>query len=87
MNQLIFRNWKFAILWVIGTMASVGAFFADGGGQKKLEQAAVQVSKSQTTVAPAQSDSIDNEATDDGFTSDKELESQFHEESETEPMP
>lgn len=37
MYQLLFRNWKVALLWAIGVSASVGAFFADGGRHEQME--------------------------------------------------
>ena len=80
MNQLIFRNWKFALLWAIGTIASIGAFFADDGGHKKLEQVAVQVSESRSTPAvevPGSPQADETKDVDDGFTSDKELNSEL----------
>jgi hypothetical protein len=80
MQQLIFRNWKFALLWAVGTIASIGAFFADDGGHKKLEQAAAKVSESRSTPALAQPDPApggDATEVDDGFTSDKELNSEI----------
>ncbi len=74
MYQLIFRNWKFAGLWAIGTMASVGAYFADGGGPEKLDQAAAQAAAHQTAVAaPEPAVAASEGAKDDGFTSDQEL--------------
>ncbi len=80
MNQLIFRNWKFALLWAVGTIASIGAFFAGDGGHKKLEQAAAQISEARSTPAVAAPDSPqadESQEADDGFTSDKELNSEL----------
>lgn len=80
MQQLIFRNWKFALLWAIGTMASIGAFFADDAGHKKLEQAAAKVSESRSSPAvqePGSPQADETKEVDDGFTSDKELNSEL----------
>jgi hypothetical protein len=43
MTQLLFRDWRFALLWAIGISASVAAFFADGGGQERLAANAQEI--------------------------------------------
>lgn len=43
MTQLLFRNWKFALLWVVGTCAMTAAFFMDGGGHDRLEEGTQQI--------------------------------------------
>ncbi len=88
MNQLIFRNWKFALLWAIGIFASIGAFFANDGGHEKLEQAAVQISEARSSSAVPAPDSPQAGETpeaDDGFTSDKELNSELEAEENAAP--
>lgn len=37
MYQLLFRNWKLALVWALAVSASVGAFFAEGGRHEQLE--------------------------------------------------
>ncbi len=55
MYQLIFRNWKFALLWAIGLTASAAAFLERGGGHEQLEASARQIraQHEQTAAAPA----------------------------------
>ena len=43
MYQLIFRNWKFALLWAIGLTASAAAFFERGGGNDQLVARAQEI--------------------------------------------
>ena len=43
MHELIFRNWKFALLWAIGLTASAAAFFEKDGGQAQLQRSAEQI--------------------------------------------
>lgn len=43
MYQLIFRDWKVALLWAIGLTASTAAFFESGGGHDQLAQSAAQI--------------------------------------------
>ncbi|WP_374284299.1 hypothetical protein [Novosphingobium sp.] len=53
MYQLIFRNWKFALLWAIGLTASATAFFERGGGNEQLEARTQQIREQQQgTAAP-----------------------------------
>lgn len=71
----IFRNPKLAALWALGTMASVGAFFAEGGGQQKLAAQAETIRAQKEELAnPTTSHTfaIEQES-EDGFTPDKEL--------------
>lgn len=55
MYQLIFRDWKIALLWAIGLTASTAAFFEGGGGHDKLEASAAQIraQREQQAATPA----------------------------------
>jgi hypothetical protein len=63
MQQLLFRDWRFALLWAIGLTAGVAAFFAEGGGHEDLARSAAEIkaarqvtdgSASAPVAAPAQ---------------------------------
>jgi len=43
MQQLLFRDWRFALLWAIGLTAGVAAFFAEGGGHEDLAKSAAEI--------------------------------------------
>lgn len=51
MYQLIFRNWKFALLWAVGLTASAAAFMESGGGHERLEASAKQIRAQKALVA------------------------------------
>lgn len=55
MYQLIFRNWKFALLWVVGISCSVAAFLEEGGGKDRMEASAQQIRERRqaSTAEPA----------------------------------
>lgn len=53
MYQLIFRDVRVAALWVIGVVASVALFFSEGGGQRKLAQAAQEIESGKNHKAAA----------------------------------
>jgi hypothetical protein len=50
----LFRDWRFALLWVVGISALAAAFFARGGGHEEL-LAKPQPEASATAPAPAAS--------------------------------
>lgn len=50
--QLLFRNWKQALLWAIGVSASVGAFFAEGGRHEQLEANVEKIREQRSHTAP-----------------------------------
>lgn len=52
MYQLIFRNWKFALLWALGLTASVATFFERGGGNERLEASARQIRSQRQQAGP-----------------------------------
>lgn len=52
MYALIFRNWKFAMLWAIGLAATAAAFMEKDGGQAKLQASADQIRAQGELVAP-----------------------------------
>ena len=43
MQQLLFRDWRFALLWAIGLTAGVAAFFSQGGGHEQLVKSAAEI--------------------------------------------
>lgn len=43
MPTRMFRDWRMALLWAVGLMASVAAFFSDGGGHEALTQQAREI--------------------------------------------
>ncbi len=43
MQQLLFRDWRMALLWAVGLTAGVAAFFAEGGGHEDLAKSADQI--------------------------------------------
>lgn len=48
----LFRDWRYALLWVLGISAMATAFFAEGGGHEDLRAGtAVQPPPRMTTVA------------------------------------
>jgi hypothetical protein len=52
----LFRDWRFALLWVIGISALAAAFFAKGGGHEDLlaqPQAAGPAASSPALASPA----------------------------------
>ena len=51
--QLLFRNWKLALLWALGVSASVGAFFAEGGRHEQLEANVATIREQRSHAAPA----------------------------------
>ncbi len=53
MYQLIFRNWKFALLWAIGLTASTAAFFERGGGNDQLAARAQEIRQQRQGSAQA----------------------------------
>ena len=57
MYRLILGNWKLALLWALGTCASVGFFFADGGDERlteSVEQAAGNSGSDLQAISPAE---------------------------------
>ena len=52
MYQLIFRDWKIALLWAIGLTASTAAFFERDGGHDQLEASAAQIRAQKAQLAP-----------------------------------
>lgn len=71
MHELIFRNWKFALLWAIGLTASAAAFFEKDGGQAQLQRSAEQIRAQREQLgappppAAMPSDSTDPDAVQD----------------------
>jgi hypothetical protein len=59
MGQLIFRNKWVALIWVIGLLASLGAFFSKGGGVEALDQT---VDRMRSQQAVMQKQSLDDQA-------------------------
>lgn len=55
MYQLIFRDWKIALLWAIGLTASTAAFFERDGGHDQLEASAAQIRAQKAQLAPVPS--------------------------------
>ncbi|MCZ8322005.1 MAG: hypothetical protein ACK442_14640 [Novosphingobium sp.] len=55
MQQLLFRDWRFALLWAIGLTASVAAFFSEGGGHEQLSQQTEQIRAERAGQADAAS--------------------------------
>ncbi len=53
MYELIFRNWKFAMLWAIGLTASAAAFTESDGGQAEIQASADQIRAQREQLAPA----------------------------------
>lgn len=51
MYQLIFRNWKFALLWVVGISISVASFLEKGGGKDRMEASAQQIREHRQGIA------------------------------------
>lgn len=43
MQQLLFRDWRFALLWAIGLTASAAAFVSAGGGHEELAEGAEEI--------------------------------------------
>lgn len=70
MYRLLFTNWKIAALWVIGTMASLGAVFS-GGSDSKMNRLLNEVStpppQGVATEAPT---IIEEEVEDPSITAD-----------------
>lgn len=69
MYALIFRNWKFALFWVISISFSVATFLEQGGGKDRMEASAQQIRASHQAIkadpAPIASEPSDDEAGDD----------------------
>ena len=58
MQHLLFRDWRFALLWAIGLTASVAAFFSQGGGHEELAKStreieAARQAQDETSANPA----------------------------------
>lgn len=53
MYQLLFRNWKLALVWALGVSISVGLFFAEGGRHEELESNVEKIRAGRGQSAPA----------------------------------
>lgn len=51
MQQLLFRDWRFALLWAVGLTALLAAFFSEGGGHEQLIEKAEQISANRDAQA------------------------------------
>jgi hypothetical protein len=70
MYRLILGNWKLALIWALGTCASVGFFFADGGDERlteSVEQASGDSGAAVQVIGPAEPAEVDpdEETTED----------------------
>jgi hypothetical protein len=50
MQRLLFRDWRFALLWAIGLTASVAAFFSQGGGHEDLARRTDEIKASRQAM-------------------------------------
>lgn len=53
MQRLLFRDWRFALLWAIGLTASVAAFFSQGGGHEDLAKRTEEIKSSRQAAEQA----------------------------------
>lgn len=79
MQRLLFRDWRFALLWAIGLTFSVAAFFSEGGGHEQLEQQADQIRANRATQAEMLNGPVNPESATGAMEpgSENEMEHQF----------
>jgi hypothetical protein len=56
MQRLLFRDWRFALLWAIGLAASAAAFVSQGGGHEELAKSAREIKASRQAAEDAAAD-------------------------------
>lgn len=74
MYELIFRNWKFALLWAIGLTASAAAFFERGGGNEQLEARAQEIRQQRQGAAAPTGAASPAAAEDEGLADEADSE-------------